>query len=122
MEDQQGHVGPQQCGPIPAPTPQTPRTLAEVPATGAMGKETEGRAGRVQDQVPSCASRFRQKHTPETKAGSLPLLFGVSPHVNMRSLPPHPQVPLVPSSLSPHRVPFKITNIKKESGREEGKV
>ena len=45
MEDQQGHVGSQQCGPISAPTPQMPRTLAEVPATGAMRKETEGRAG-----------------------------------------------------------------------------
>lgn len=74
----------------------------------------------MQDQVPSWASRFRQTHTPETKVGSLPLLFGVSPYVNMRRLPPHPQVPLVPPSLSPHRVPFKITNIKKESGREGG--
>ena len=32
--------------PSPPPTPcQMPRTRAEVPATGAMGKETEDRAG-----------------------------------------------------------------------------
>lgn len=81
----------------PPPTPdQMPRTPAEVPATGAMGKETEGRGRGVRrTRCPHGPAGLAETYSRDTKVGSFPLLFGVSPHVNMRPLPSHAQVPLV---------------------------